>query len=229
MKFNYFTKTKIALAIVMILIMVAYLVSMTGTLIKYEDTQIVMEKNPKTGLLETKFDENDEPVIKHKTYEISELAFAWFPKTGGQSDVPTLKSHSEKLYEEISAYADEGFMEEYPEKSDMPNAVTLLAFLSIIGVVVIILAAMSLFTDKKVLWTVFASIWGIVGVYYYLTNDLVKAAGKIDILAEAGGMMQTQTILAIVGCVVGIASLVISVYAKRKSRKMIMANALKRD
>ncbi len=221
MKFNCFNKTRMVLAIVMILITVAYLFSLSGTLIEYDTTEFVFENG------EMKRGADGDPIFEDKHYEVSALKFAWFPHSGGPHDEP----HYIKLYNEIgnSEYADEAYFEEYTEANFISDEVSGMAYLFILGIIVIILAIMSMFSKCKVLWSVFASVWGIFGAYYYLTSYLVKCAGKIEMLAPAGGMMKLQTILALAGCIVGIASFVIAVYSRHKTRKSIMEAALKRD
>ena len=207
MKFNYFGKTKIALAIVMIVITLVYVFSMTGSFIKYEE--IDYKTDAAGNVLQ---DENGDPIEIINKVDTSQLGFIWFPTV-----------YAKVLGGELEGYIGEDY--EYNVNDIAP--VMVLGF--IIGIVVAVLAALSLFTSKKIIWTVFASIWGILAAYSHLFNPAMRAAGNIDCLSGAGTLVTIQSVLAFLGLIVGIAALVISVYAKNKNNEMLLESILKRD
>lgn len=209
MKFNYFGKTRAILAIVMIVLMVAYLASMTGSFIKYEQHDY---RETETG--ELYYDENGLPEEIVRDIDVSQLSYLWFPS-----------AHSSVLSSELAAYFDNEY--EY----NINDTATTPVLLFILGIVTAILAFVSLFRKKKILWTWFALVWGLIGVYCYIANPIMKAAlsGEVACVAVAQQLVMIQMIIAFVGCAVAIAAFVISNYADKKNNKMLMASILKRE
>lgn len=206
MKFNYFGKTKTVLAIVMAVMMIVYIFSMTASFIKYEETDY--ETNAEGDVL---LDENGDPIEIFKKVDASELSYTWFPT-----------AHAKVLGGQLEAY-----IEDY--EYNVNDAAPIMALIFLLAIVVCVLAIVSLFTKKKILWTVFAVIWGAIASYSAVFNPAMRAAGEIDCLMEAGGLAIIQTIMSFACLALGIAALVISVYAKRKNNKMLMASILRRD
>lgn len=207
MKFNYFGKTKIVLAAVMIVITLVYVFSMTGSFIKYEE--IDYKTDAAGNVLQ---DENGEPYEIINKVDASELSYIWFPTI-----------HAKVIGGELEEYIGEDY--EY----NINDIAPIMVLIFIIGIVVAILAVISFFTKKKIIWTVFAAIWGILAAYSHLMNPAMKAAGNIPCLAEAGTLVAFQAVLAFLGLAVGVAALIISVYAKKKNNKMLLESILKRD
>ena len=217
MKFDYFKKTKLVLAVIMAVITLTYVVSMTGTFIKYDYEDYQTDKD---GVLIK--DANGDYIRETRNVDFSQLRYLWFPKSVGADGSVDLNFES-KIEDELKEYYGDSY--EY----SVNKAATTPVLLFVLGLVVVGLAISSLFGKNKILWTVFAVIWGIIGVYCYLTNPLIRAAGVAEMLMAAKGLVTLQTILAFVGCAVAIAALVISCYAKRKNHKMLMESILKRD
>ncbi len=207
MKFNYFGKTKIVLAALMIVITLVYVFSMTGSFIKYEE--IDYKTDAAGNVLQ---DENGDPIEIINKVDASELSFIWFPTV-----------HAKVLGGELEEYIGEDY--EY----NINDIAPVMVLIFIIGIVVAVLAVVSFFTSKKIIWTVFAAIWGVLAAYSHLLNPAMKAAGNIECLSGAGGLVTIQTILAFLGLIVGVAALIISVYAKNKNNKMLLESILKRD
>ncbi len=217
MKFDYFKKTKIVLAIVMTVITLAYVVSMTGSFIKYEYEDYQTDKD---GVLIK--DENGDYISETREVDFSQLKYLWFPNSvgaGGNTDM----NFASSLESELKDYYGDSFVYTTNKAATAP------VLLFVLGIVVAILAITSFFGKNKILWTVFAVIWGIIGVYCYLTNPLIRAAGHVEMLMVAKNLVTVQTIIVCAGCAVAIAAFVISYYAKKKNHKMLMESILKRD
>lgn len=202
MKFNYFGKTKVVLAIAMILITLVYVVSMTGTFFTYEKFTPTLDADGYPSV-----DDNGEIIGKEEVVEVSQLSYIWFP--------------SGKDYKE---YIESDFVD-----YNINEVAPVMVLLFVLGIAVLVLAIVSLFTNKKIIWTVFATIWGVLAVYNFLTNPTMKLASGIECLQASTGLVTTQIILSCIGCVVGVGALIISVYARKKNRDMLMASILKRD
>ncbi len=207
MKFNCFGKTKIVLTLVMAVLILFYVLTMTGSFLKYES--IDYETDEAGYPIQ---DENGDPIEIIKKVDASQLSFIWFPT-----------EHAKTLGSQLEAFSENDY--EY----NVNDVAPILVLLFVLGIIVVILALVSLYTKNAVLWSTFGAIWGILAAYCYIMNPAMRAAGEIACLSEAGILVMIQSILAFVGCVVGIAAFVISVYAKRKNRKLLMESILKRD
>ncbi len=206
MKFNCFGKTKMALAIAMAVIIVVYIFTMTSGFLKYEE--IDYETN---DVGEVVLNKDGDPIEITKKVDASQLSYIWFPT-----------QHAKTLGGQL-----ESFIDDY--EYNVNDVAMPLVILFVLGIVVAILALVSLKTKKAVLWSVFGAIWGLVAAYCYIFNPGMKAAGEIACLSDANTLVLIQSILAYIGCVGGIASLVIAVYAKRKNNKLLMESILRRD
>lgn len=204
MEFNYLKKTKIVLAIAMIIITLTYVATTFGGFLSYTE-------------VDYKTDANGKPIRSEKIehhIESSMLDYMWFPSV-----------HKSTLKEELGDFFSSEYDEEYEYNVNDTAVGPVLLFL--LGIVTAILAACSLFTKRKILWTVFASIWGLVGVYNIFSNPILKAAGKIDCLSGAGNLVLMQEILLAVGCVIALASLVIYVATDKKNKRDLLQSILK--
>ncbi len=219
MKFNYFGKTKMILAIVTAVIVVAYIAAMAGAFgnfIKYEEPDYKMEMVDGKEVFVK--DENGDYIEIVKEKEASQLGYVWLPTEHA-------KVFGTQIEEFVNADIDPA---EEAYEFNVNDVAPIWALLFALGIVLAILAIVSVFT-KKILWSYIAAIWGILAVYCCLTNPAVKAAGAIECLSGAGLTATIQTAISYASCVIGIASLVIAIYAKRKNKKMLMESILKRE
>ncbi len=207
MKFNVFGKTKIILAVVMLVVVVAYLFTMNFGYLRYEETDYETDEMGYPILDE---DGNPKEIIKHVNE--SQLGYIWFPT-----------EQAKVLGGELEAFIGTDY--EY----DVNDVAMPLVVLFVLGIVVACLIVASFFSKKAVLWSSFAAIWGVVAAYCYIFNPGMIAAGEIPCLAQAGTLVLIQSILAYIGCIIGLAAAVIAYYAKRKNNKLLLESILKRD